>query len=301
MTSVLSKTSLKLPNIVLTFAFELAPVIADIYNTSLCEGYLPPLLKSAAVIPIPKKRPANDIEKDIRPISLTCQIANVMQGFTLTRILPTILPQLDNKQFAVAGKSPEQVIIYVLHLSLEALDKGNCSLRLFLADFSKGFDLIDHRILMEKLSTLNIHNSLLRWIGAFLLERSQFVRIRNFTSTEQYTNGGIPQGTKLAPILFAVMVSDLISTWGPRIKFVDDLTALEIVPRNSPSYMNHIVSDIQTFTCHNNMKLNPEKCKVMIVDFPQYNATKWQPICINGKQVEVVTVFKLLGVIYRVT
>ena len=271
-------------------------MIADIYNTSLCEGYLPPLLKSAAVIPIPKKCPVNDIEKDIRPISLTCQIAKVMEGFTLTRILPTILPQLDNKQFAVAGKSTEQAIVYILHLALEALDKGNCSLRLFFADFSKGFDLIDHRILMEKLSKFNIQNSLLRWIGAFLMERSQFVRIGNSTSTEQYINGGIPQGTKLAPILFAVMVSDLISTWGPRIKFVDDLTALEIVPRNSPSYMNYIVSDIQTFACHNNMKLNPEKCKEIIVDFLQYNATKWQPICINGKQVEVVTVFKLLGV-----
>ena len=34
----------------------------------------------------------------------------------------------------------------------------------------------------------------------------------------------------------------------------------------------------------------------MTVDFLPYNATKWQPICINGKQVEVVTVFKLLGV-----
>ena len=44
------------------------------------------------------------------------------------------------------------------------------------------------------------------------------------------------------------------------------------------------------------MKLNPEKCKEMIVDFLQYNATKWQPSCINGKQVDLVKVFKLLGV-----
>ena len=167
----------------------------------------------------------------------------------------------------MAGKSTEHAIVYILHLALEALDKGNCSLRLFFADFSKGFGLIDHKILMEKLSKFTIHNSLLRWIGAFLMERSQFVRIGNSTSTEQYTNGGIPQGTKLASILFAVMISDLISTWGPRIKFVDDLTALEIIPRSSPSYMNHIVSDIQTFACHNNMKLNPEKCKEMTVDF----------------------------------
>lgn len=58
-----------------------------------------------------------------------------------------------------------------------------------------------------------------------------------------------------------VMVNYLISTWVPRIKFIDDLTALEIAPRNSPSYTNHIVSDIQTFACNNNMKLNPEKMR----------------------------------------
>jgi hypothetical protein len=76
---------------------------------------------------------------------------------------------------------------------------------------------------------------MLRWIGAFLLERSQCVRIGNSRSIAQNINGGIPQGTNLAPILFAVMVNDLISTWGPRIKYVDDLTAMEIVPRNSPN------------------------------------------------------------------
>jgi hypothetical protein len=56
------------------------------------------------------------------------------------------------------------------------------------------------------------------------------VRIGSDASTLQYINGGIPQVTKLGPILFAVMVNELLSAWGPRAKFVDDLTALEIVP-----------------------------------------------------------------------
>ena len=58
-------------------------------------------------------------------------------------------------------------------------------------------------------------------------------------------NGGIPQGTKLGPVMFSVMVNDLVSTWPKRAKYVDDLTILEITPRNSPSYLNCIVALIQ--------------------------------------------------------
>ena len=36
------------------FAFELAPVVADLYNSMLREGFTPPLLKSAIVYPSPR-------------------------------------------------------------------------------------------------------------------------------------------------------------------------------------------------------------------------------------------------------
>ena len=44
------------------------------------------------------------------------------------------------------------------------------------------------------------------------------------------------------------------STWGPRFKYVDDLTAMEIVPRNSPSLMKFTVSEIQSFAWQNEIK-----------------------------------------------
>ena len=286
-----------IPNTVLKlFAYELAPVVANMYNSSLREGFIPPLLKSAAVCPLPKQRPPSSIENDIRPISLTCQIAKVFEGFTLSRILPSILDKLDNNQFAVQGKSTDQALVYLLHLALEALDRGNCSIRLFFADFRKGFDLIDHVILLDKLTKYNCHNCLVRWIAAFLQGRTQFVRLASVCSSSQALNGGIPQGTKLGPILFAVMVNDLISTWRPRAKFVDDLTALEIIPRNSPSIMQFIVDDVQSFSSDNNMKLNPLKCKEMFIDFLHYNSCELQPIVTNGTFIERVKSFKLLGV-----
>ena len=57
-----------LPNIILKeFGFELGPVISDIYNASLREGYIPSLLKSANVRPLPKQTPACSIQDVVSP------------------------------------------------------------------------------------------------------------------------------------------------------------------------------------------------------------------------------------------
>ena len=176
-----------IPNSVLKeFAFELAPVIADICNASLCEGCIPALLKTVAVCPIPKTSPPKIIETDIRPISLTCQVAKLLEGFTLARIYKPILSDLDKKQFALAGKSTEQALVYLLHIALEALDKGICSVRFFFADFRKGFDLIDHGILLQKLCNYNIHNCLTRWVASFLQGRSQSLALITFAHPQKF-------------------------------------------------------------------------------------------------------------------
>ena len=137
-----------------------------------------------------------------------------MEGLTLSRLAPSVLADLaiDAKQFTTPGKSTEQAIAYILHLVLENFDRGNCSVRLFFADFRKAFDLIDHNILLHKLSGCDVHNALLRWVAAFLEGRTQFISLMNATSTARVLNGGIPQGTKLGPLLFAIMVNDLVSS-----------------------------------------------------------------------------------------
>ena len=61
---------------------------------------------------------------------------------------------------------------------------------------------------------------------------------------------------RLGPMLFAVnKVNDLIRRWLPRAKFVDYLTVLEIIPRNVPSILPYIVSEVQAYAVNNNMCL----------------------------------------------
>ena len=116
------------------------------------------------------------------------------------------------------------------------------------------------------------------------------------SSASKSLNGGIPLGTKLSPILFAVMVDDLVCSWGPRIKYVDDLTILEVIRRNSPSVTKHLVNDVNSFTHCNNMQLNPSNCKLMRVDFLRYNSCYSQPIAVGGSDIESVESFKFFGV-----
>ena len=104
------------------------------------EGYLPELFKGVDVRPLLRQMPPMSIDNGIRPVSFTCQLAKVMEGFTLSRI------------------STSHALAYILHIILESLDKGGCLARLFFADFRKGFDLIDHQILLCKLAQFDRHN-----------------------------------------------------------------------------------------------------------------------------------------------
>ena len=214
-----------IPNRVLKeFAPELAPLIMDIYNCSFREGYIPDLLKRSIINPLPKVSPPQEIQTDLRPISLTYTLAKVMEGFARSRLVVQISKKLDPRQYAREGHSTTDSLIYILQAIHEATDNGNCGARMFFADYSKGFDLIDHSILLRELAFFDIDTVLINWIRAFLTERSQAVRIGNSLSDWKSPSGGIPQGTKLGVILFAVMTNNLLRDWHLRIKFVDDTT-----------------------------------------------------------------------------
>lgn len=82
--------------------------------------------------------------------------------------------------------------------SLNAIDRGNSCVQIFFSDFSKGFDMIDHYILIDELSLLGVDPVLSYWMKSFLTNRTaQAVCIDNTLSEWKNTYGGILQGTKM--------------------------------------------------------------------------------------------------------
>ena len=174
------------------FASELAPLIIDIYNCSLREGYVPDLLKRSIINPLPKVSPPQEIQPDLRLISPTCTLAKVMEGFARSRLVAQISEKLDRRQYAREEHSTTDALIDILQAIHEATDSGNCGVRMLFADYLKGFDLIDHLILLRELAFFDINTVLINWIRAFLTGRSQDVRIGNSLSDWKSPRGGIP-------------------------------------------------------------------------------------------------------------
>ena len=113
------------------------------------QGIFPQQLKHAVIIPIPKVSPPSSLENDLRPIALTSQVSKVMEGFTLKSLLLQVADKMDSMQFSLPSKSTTHALVYLLHSTLAALESGQCSVRIFFADFRKGFDLVDHDIIDE--------------------------------------------------------------------------------------------------------------------------------------------------------
>ena len=85
---------------------------------------------------------------------------------------------------------------------------------------------MDYNVLLSELNNLDVDPHLVRWIAAFLTNRSQRVRIGKSLSPPIGLNGWTSQGTKLAPLLFCILVNGMAATCKSRVKCEDDATAM---------------------------------------------------------------------------
>ena len=97
-----------------------AQVFTSIFILSLKLAVIPPCLKTATIIPVPKKATTDSLN-DYRPIALTLVIMKCFERLVLHHIKACLPPTFDPHQFAYrANRSTEDAI--ALHSALSHLE-----------------------------------------------------------------------------------------------------------------------------------------------------------------------------------
>ena len=209
-------------------------------------------------------------------------------------VKPAVLDVIHGNQYGMIPKSSTTMaLISMLHAWSLGTDGNGATVRTMLFDYRKA---IDHSILIDKLCKLDISRSVVNWIIDFLCDRFQRIKLVEGCFSEWGpVPSRVPQGTKLGPWLFVLMISDLDIKSPLFWIFVDDKTASEVIQKGNASNAQGITDELIEWSRKNRVVLNPDKCKELRISCAR-NPEAFDPVSIAGNEIEVVNSAKLLGI-----
>jgi hypothetical protein len=189
--------------------------LTDIYNSSLESGIFPKQLKIAKVIPVHKKGNKRDIN-NYRPIVSLSVFSKVLEKLVYNRIIVFIESNgiiTDTQHGFIVKRSTETALQDFVNNVQTAVDNKMNPVGLFL-DLSKAYDVLEHKLLLDKLNVYSIRGIANLWMESYLSNRKQYVELKSLkqgkaVSTIRQTGVGVPKGSILGPMLFSLYINDL--------------------------------------------------------------------------------------------
>ena len=226
-------------------------------------------------------KPQPSCLNDYRPIALTSVVMKCFERLIKTFITSSLPVTLDPLQFAYRpNRSTDDAIAHILHTTLSHLDtRKGAYVRLLFIDYNSAFNTIAPSKLVTKMRDLGLHSSLCRWVLNFLTDRSQGVRVGNHMSPPLPLNTGALQEYVLSPLLYSLYTYDCVATLDSNImvKFADDTSVVGLISNNDETAYRSEIKHLVDCCKENNLKLNVDKTKELIVDFSRKQQRSIQP------------------------
>ena len=260
-------------------------VVTSIICQTLNQGRLPDVWRDAWVTPVFKKGGRSD-PANYPPVSLTCIVCKLAEHILCMHIRG----HLNNKGILKPANhgfrkdhSCETQLFLTTHELLKHRDAKR-QVDIGILDFSKAFDTLPHKRLLNKLRLYGIHGSVLRWIESFLMNRRQLVVCNGVNSEYSPVTSGVPQGKVLGLLLFLLYINDMPSvvTQGV-INNIEDQVVLQ-----------QDLIRLETWAKSWGMVFNPSKCYMMHIGRGRNILTHMYQMC--GTILGSVTSKKYLGV-----
>ena len=279
--------------------------LKQIFSKSLDMGECPTDWRSANVTPIHKKGDRT-VPGNYRPVSLTSQVCKVLESIVREHLLEHLKRNniLSDKQHGFRqGRSCLTNLLETLDNWTRILDDDH-GIDVAYLDFRKAFDLVSHKHLLHKMSKYGITRQALKWIEAFLNQRTQRVVVRGAMSKPFDVTSGVPQGSVLGPILFLIFINDLpLEVISPLSLFADDSKIFTSILKEGDVNSNNVnigraalqrdLDITKEWANKWKMEFNVDKCKIMHLG----RLNPKQTYTMGGVDLTVTTEEKDLGVL----
>lgn len=282
--------------------------LATIYNTILYTGMVPSAWKIARTILVhkdgDKKDPAN-----WRPLTISSALMRLFHRVLASRIGAFVSLNTSQRGFRdVDGTMANCLILEAYIQTRRAEGKSHAVITV---DIQKAFDSVSHWALLRALQRFRLAEPLVAYVMANITESTTTIKVGNQTTRPIRLSRGVKQGDPLSPILFNLVMDELLhklerkatigGTISPGIKvpalaFADDIVLLEDTEVKVPITLDSVVAFCQA----RGMKLNAKKCTAMIaVAYDKRIVIRTSNrLAIQGQQVRDITAadsFKYLG------
>jgi ribonuclease HI len=292
-----------------TFLKALGPLaryhLLQIFNESWRSGFVPQCWRNATIIPILKsKKPASQLSS-FRPVSLTSCVAKTLERIVNRRLyhLAETSGWLSPEQagFRRLHSCEDQVIRVVQSIS-DAFQQTPAQRSVaVLLDFSKAYDRVWRQRLLLDLATLGAPLVLCRWLRGFLENRQAAVSFAGATCRMRPFRQGLPQGSVLAPLLFAIYIDPLRRCVPDGVNvamYADDVTVWASSRRKAEAAnkVQHAVDCVAAWSASRKMLLSRDKSVSAFFSTDSHEANWVPPLVLEGTILPHCRAPSLLGV-----
>ena len=276
--------------------------ITTTFNLSIAHAHIPSIWKTSHILPVLKPNKPANLSTSYRPISLLCPLSKVLERLllpSLTASLPTSPSQHGFKR----RHSTSTALLPIVTCITRGFNQVKPPLRsaVISTDISKAFEVVNHDILLRKLTTAPLHNNILRWLSAFIRGRQSAVTYQGSKSTHRIVKSGVAQGSVSGPILFNFFVAECPEEEvDEEESFADDFDFLvsecrwdEIAARLQPA-----IDSVVEWTSSLKLSIAPSKSFVTLFTPDTHESHKVPLITINNTPIPLDRRPKLLGVTF---